>query len=548
MCYYIHNEELIEMTAIIKQKDSRSGITYAYESVSYWDKEKKQSRAKRTLIGRVDEVTGQIVPTDGRGRRSKSNESPKKTGPVPTEIAQRRFFGATFLFDSIGEKLGITKDLKTCFPNHYKQLLSTAYYLIMEESNPLFRFEKWHTTHKHPYEKNIASQRSSELFASITEENKEHFFRLLGKRRIENEYWAYDITSISSYSELIPQVQWGNNKEDDRLPQINLAMVFGEESNLPFYYRELAGNIPDSKTVKNLLADLNVLGIPKVKLVMDRGFYSEDNINGLFKDHIKFLIAARISLKFIKSNLDPIYETFRSFEHYSEKYDLYAQTVQSKWTYAEMRPNKGDTVNIEKRIYLHYYFNIDKAAEDEKAFDRKLIKLQRELESEKRVMENEKLYKNYFDIKSTPKRGTKVFVKQDIIQKEKRYYGYFVLMSNETMDAMTALEVYRNKDVVEKAFGNLKDRLNMRRTLVSSQQSLTGKMFTEFIALIYLSYIKKQMQEKNLFKTYTMQGLLDKVDVIECFEQPGQKLRVGEILEKQKQIYYDLGVEPPTSL
>ena len=121
-------------------------------------------------------------------------------------------------------------------------------------------------------------------------------------------------------------------------------------------------------------------------------------------------------------------------------------------------------------------------------------------------------------------------------------------MSNETMDAMTALEVYRNKDVVEKAFGNLKDRLNMRRTLVSSQQSLTGKMFTEFIALIYLSYIKKQMQEKNLFKTYTMQGLLDKVDVIECFEQPGQKLRVGEILEKQKQIYYDLGVEPPTSL
>ena len=548
MCYVIHNEELIDMAAIIKQKDSRSGITYAYESVSYWDKEKKQSRAKRTLIGRVDEATGEIVPTDGRGRKSNSDESPKKTGPVPTEIAQRRFFGATYLFDSIGEKLGITKDLKTCFPNHYKQILSIAYYLIMEESNPLFRFEKWHTTHKHPYEKNIPSQRSSELFASITEENKEHFFRLQGKRRIENEYWAYDITSISSYSELISQVQWGNNKEDDRLPQINLAMVFGEESNLPFYYRELAGNIPDSKTVKNLLADLNVLGIPKVKLVMDRGFYSEENINGLFKDHIKFLIAARISLKFIKSNLDPIYETFRSFEHYSEKYDLYAQTVQSKWTYVEMRPNKGDTVTMEKRVYLHYYFNIDKAAEDEKALDRKLIKLQRELESEKRVMENEKLYKKYFEIKTTPKRGTKVFVKQDIILKEKRYYGYFALMSNEAMDAMTALEVYRNKDVVEKAFGNLKDRLNMRRTLVSSQQSLNGKMFTEFIALIYLSYIKKQMQEKNLFKTYTMQGLLDKIDVIECFEHPGQKLRVGEILEKQKQIYYDLGVEPPTSL
>lgn len=52
--------------SIIYQKDKRSGITYAYESKSYWDKEKKQSRAKRTLIGRVDSETGEIIKTDGR--------------------------------------------------------------------------------------------------------------------------------------------------------------------------------------------------------------------------------------------------------------------------------------------------------------------------------------------------------------------------------------------------------------------------------------------------------------------------------------------------
>ena len=116
------------------------------------------------------------------------------------------------------------------------------------------------------------------------------------------------------------------------------------------------------------------------------------------------------------------------------------------------------------------------------------------------------------------------------------------------MDAITALEIYRNKDVVEKAFGNLKERLNMRRALVSSEQSLDGKLFIEFIALIYLSYIKKQMQVHDLFKTYTLQGVLDKLDVIECFEQPGQELRVGEVLEKQKVLYADLGVATPASL
>ena len=55
---------------LIYNKDKRSGITYVYESKSYWDKEKKQSRAKRTLIGRLDQETGEILKTDGRCRKN----------------------------------------------------------------------------------------------------------------------------------------------------------------------------------------------------------------------------------------------------------------------------------------------------------------------------------------------------------------------------------------------------------------------------------------------------------------------------------------------
>jgi hypothetical protein len=64
----------VKYMAIIHQYDKRSGITYAYESHSQWDKEKKMSRAKRTLIGRVDPDTGEIVPTDGRCRKSEAKE------------------------------------------------------------------------------------------------------------------------------------------------------------------------------------------------------------------------------------------------------------------------------------------------------------------------------------------------------------------------------------------------------------------------------------------------------------------------------------------
>ena len=536
------------MAAIIRQKDKRSGITYAYESVSYWDKEKQQSRSKRTLIGRVDDKTGEIIPTDGRGRKNKEPAVQAKRGPVPAEIVARSFYGATHLLDAIGEKLGITQDLKLCFPEKYKQILSTAYYLVLEDHSPLYRFEKWGSLHKHPYGKNLTSQRSSDLFASITEEDKQQFFKLQGKRRSEKEYWAYDITSISSYSKTLRQVQYGKNKEDDRLPQLNLALVFGETSNLPFYYRKLSGNIPDSKTLKHLMADLDTLGFNKVKLVMDRGFYSEYNINVLYKDHVKFIIAGKMSLNFMKSNLEDIYENFRSFEHYNETYELYCRTVETKWQYTQYQPYKKETLKEPRRIYIHYYYNIDKAAEEEKAFDKKLMALRRELESGKRIPEHEDHYKKYFDVKTTPKRGTKATVREDVVLQAKKYFGFFVLLTNETMDAVTALEIYRNKDLVEKAFGNLKERLNLRRTLVSSEQSLDGKLFIEFVALIYLSYIKKQMQVSNLFKKYTIQSALDKLDVIECFEAPGQQLRVGEILEKQKEIYHALGVSLPSSL
>ncbi len=536
------------MSTIIHQKDKRSGITYAYRSESWWDKEKKQSRAKRTLIGRVNEETGVIEETDGRGRQRQAGKSGGKRGPVPSETAKRSFYGATYLFDAIGDKLGITEDLKHCFPEIYKQILSLVYYLILEDSAPLFRFEKWAMLHRHPYGKYIPSQRSSDLFASITDEARESFFRRQGRRRAETEFWAYDSTSISSYSTQLSQVKYGKNKENDHLAQLNLLMLFGETSNLPFYYRKLAGNIPDSKTVMHLLADLDVFGFSNVKVVMDRGFYSESNINGLFKNHIKFLMSVKTSLVFVRRYLDDVYDNIRHFANFNEKYELYALTVRTQWEYRQDHPYKGDTLTGKRRLYVHCYYNIDRAAEDEKAFDRRLIDLRRELESGQTLPEHEKQYKKYFTVKSTPKRGIQISVKEEAVAKAKRYYGFFVLITNEKMDAVTALEIYRNKDVVEKAFGNLKERLNLRRTLVSSEQSLDGKMFVVFVALIYLSYIKKQMQISNLFTTYTLYSALDQLDVIECFEQPGKKIRVGEILEKQKQLYLSLGIKPPTSL
>lgn len=73
--------------AIIKKYNKQNGTTYVYESVSYWDKEKKQPRSKRKLIGKIDDATGEIIPTSGRSRRSNSKNTTSESEILVEEIA-----------------------------------------------------------------------------------------------------------------------------------------------------------------------------------------------------------------------------------------------------------------------------------------------------------------------------------------------------------------------------------------------------------------------------------------------------------------------------
>lgn len=62
--------------SISKSYNKQNGVTYVYEVIeNYWDKEKKQARSKRKLIGKIDPVTGEIVPTASKGRSKKTENT-----------------------------------------------------------------------------------------------------------------------------------------------------------------------------------------------------------------------------------------------------------------------------------------------------------------------------------------------------------------------------------------------------------------------------------------------------------------------------------------
>ena len=532
---------------IVYHTNKKTGITYAYENKAYWDKEKRQSRSTRKLIGKVDPDTGAIVPTRTYKKRELPvNEGSPKPGPSSITMMRRSFYGASYLFDQIGETTGVADDLKACFPDTYRQILSVAYYLILEENNSLSRFSHWQKLHIHPYGRDIPSQRSSELFQSIDEEGRMSFFKRQGKRRIEQEYWAFDTTSISSYSDALNQVKKGNNKEHDRLPQINLALLFGEQSGLPFYYRKLPGNISDVKTVKQLVKEFDIIGCKKIKIILDRGFYSQNNINALYKNHQKFIIGVKLGLQYVKTILDGERENLKLWSNLQTQFGAYGICRTIEWDYEQERPYKGDILRGKRRAYLLLFYNPEKAAKDQADMNDYLTGLYNDLKEGRHRDYCAKDYNKFFEVTETPKRGRKIKPKEHAMLEAAKNYGYFALLSNEVKDPYEALSLYRSKDVVEKAFGNLKERLNFRRMQVSSELSLNGKLFVEFVALIYLSYVKKKMQDANLFEKWTLQGLLDELDTIELFEAPEHGRILGEVTKKQVEIFHALGVKHPS--
>lgn len=381
----------------------------------------------------------------------------------------------------------------------------------------MYRFQKWGATHKHPFNEDIPSQRMSELFSKISEDKKLEYFRKQAKRRSEKEYLAFDTTSISSYSELLKQVKYGKNKEDDDLPQINLAMLFGKRSMLPVYYRKLPGNIPDVNTIENLLKDIDFLDLEKLKLVMDRGFYSEKNINDLMKHHHKFLIGVKTSLKIVGRHLNQLRDDLVTRINYNSELHLYVKTFADEWDYTEEKPRLGETVTDKRRVYIHIYFNDQHCTDDRDRFNHMLDRYEDELRSGHRNPEHEKAYAKYF-----------------------------VLMTNGIKDPVEALRTYRLRDLIEKSFGNLKERLDMRRMSVSSEENFEGKLFVQFIALELISYIKKKMDDNHLYKNYTMQQLIDTLDIIELYQQSGKAHHLSEITEKQLKLYAALGVKAPS--
>jgi len=203
-----------------------NGTTYVYEVFSSWNKEKRQSYNKQRCIGKPDPATGELIPNRSHAERAGIVTSDKSV------TASSLIVGPTLVLDAVTKELGLGK------------VLAMAYHLVCRGEAPS-HFPEWAKTHRNPSGGMLTTQRISELLDDLDEDRRQTFLAAWLRYGSESEYLCFDITSVSSYSALNEHVKYGKNRDGEDLPQINLALLFGQKSMLPVYYRELPGNISD---------------------------------------------------------------------------------------------------------------------------------------------------------------------------------------------------------------------------------------------------------------------------------------------------------------
>jgi hypothetical protein len=469
-------------TAIHRKK---SGAAYAYSVESYWDKEKKAPRNRQVCLGRVNEETGEIMPS-GRGRKPKASALPAEGADGR---ASAKVCGPHALLAKAAGDIGLAAALKKSFPDAWEEILSLAFFAA-QKGLPLSRCEAWSQSHHHPSGRPISSQRASGLLKQITEGGRQHFLSQWTKRLSESEVLCYDITSISSYAQGNEYVRWGYNRDGESLPQINLAMLYGQKSGLPAYYRRLPGNIADTKTLQTTMEALDCIGNGKLCFVLDRGFYSEKNVDALLGKRCRFVLAVPSGRLWARDIIDLHYDKIMSPERYretSESEALYMASGIHMWN--------------GRRCYAHIYYNAAKAAEDFDSLTRKLIICKKELEAGAPLEKSKELYDRFFIVKNTPKRGLSVAYNEEEIQKHrKRYAGFFCILTNMKMGSDELLEIYRRKEVVENCFDDLKNGLDMKRLRIHSSEAMDSRLFIQFLALALVSRARMVAKESEAIK------------------------------------------------
>lgn len=457
--------------AFIRYKQIGSN-KYAYQVTSIWDKENKKTKKKSVYLGRLNEESKKIIP--------------------PREEKHILDFGNTHAVYRVIEKSGFLSLLTDCFGKKCDTILALICYQIFEG------LAMCHATHW--LQSNIAlhlfktaklsTQAISRTFAYLaTEDVKDKFFKsYVDKFFLEKPGLLIDTTALPN-SIRTDMTAWGYGG-GHIAKQVSCLMLVEDKSKMPIYFRCVPGNIPDVSTLRVTLEEIKSLRLNPESVILDAGFFSEENIKLLFSYNIPFVTRL-------------------------PKRKLFSQLIE-------------DAGNFETGKYVVLY------GKRAVFIKQQVVKLYGSevyayliLDPEKKGRDTTKLLRNSSNIEA---------IQHEEIAKQ----GFFAIISSKPLEPKKVLPTYYRRAMIEQIFGFCKANNNILPLRRHSRKTMEGFIFLSFLTLIVYITLREA-----LIGRFTVSEAVLILRALKCRIYENQEMVVLEPTKLQKEIFKQLDILVP---
>ena len=530
----------------ITRRKKKDVVYIEYEYDRIYDPVRQYTFPKRVTIGKLSETDPELMqPNQNFLKFFPDAELPETKNRTSRSSCLR--VGAYFVLRKIIEEYNLVELLGGYFEQRDLGLfLDLAVYSIIAENNAAQYYPDY--TYNHPLFTNGMKQYSdstvSDFLNSVTDDQSFGFLNSWNETRNHREkiYISYDSTNKNCQAGDIEMVEFGHPKVDVGQPVFNYAVAYDTHNQEPLFYEKYPGSLNDISQLQFMLDKAFGYGYKKIGFILDRGYFSCENIQYMDKCGYSFVIMVKGMASLVNELVLEHKGTFESKRvNNIYEYGVYGKTVKHR-LYA------GD----KKERYFHLYHSISKENAERAGIENRLNQMTLYLKKyQNKVKEFGPGFEKYFNLHYDEK--TQAFVLPEercsVVERELDLAGYFCIITSEKMSAKEAIELYKSHDTSEKLFRGDKSYLGNKSIRVYSEESARAKIFVEFVAMILrckmYTKLKEEMKKLEKKPNYmTVPAALKELEKIEMVRQLDNVYRLDHaVTANQKTILNAFGLD-----
>lgn len=472
------------------------GVEYiSYEYSRQYLPEKKYNVPKRTTIGKVCGEDNQMMyPNLNFLKFFPGVEVPELSGSVNRSSCLKT--GAFIVIQKIIQDYKLDEMMRDIIGQDSGLFLDLACYSIITEGNVAQYYPDY--AYNHPLLTNnmriYSDAKISEFLTQISQSQSIAFLNQWNSSRKHSEriYISYDSTNKACQAGDIEMVEYGRPKDGSSNTIFNFSIAYDIKNKEPLFYEEYPGSIVDVSQLQYMLEKARGYGYSKAGFILDRGYFSKDNIHYMDKCGYDFVIMVKGMKKLVSELVLANKGTFEENRSYSiREYGINGITISQQLYPSDNKPR-----------YSHVFYSTSKHALEREALEVRIDKMASYLRQQhgKTVIIDES-FKTYFDlIYHHLNQADQHFMYgrelHDVIDNEIALCGYFVIITSQKMSAKEALLLYKSRDASEKLFRGDKSYLGNGSLRVHSDESASTKIFIEFVALIIRNKIYTLLKDE----------------------------------------------------